>query len=573
MSIARLSRESKRQLGQFLTPRAIVADIVKRLNVSEKHTVLEPSFGEGVFIFEVVSSLAQRLTREQLRTWVHTNLYGCEIDHRAYMAFASKWEQLQLGELPRNIECCDFFRWLPFGYDRTNAIDWRRYFASHLECFDLILGNPPFGGSIDPLIQDELDSIFGFRNGMKIKKETYAFFIVKSVDLLKPCGRLCFICSDTILTIATMKGLRNLLHNTCDVQVSSLPKGFEDTTQDMVLITLTKQERRPSHISVFGQSTQIADIETTGNLSWRVNGEFARYFTGKTLGEKMVATSGMTVGKNDLFLRKISEGQIHEPYEFSFSHEPITLEREIAKARLGKISLAKREKILEQEQRGDTQKVVQWTLRDTPKVISIPNQDYRYYNKAARQIVYCAPQWVIFWRDNGGYVYTYKKTGNWYLRGVGGKPYFGREGFTWALIAPHFRTRYLPAGYILDSGAPCAFLRDGVEYDELFFIMGWTLTDLCNKILKGVINHTRNIQSKDFERLPYPIWVSSHDKENATQHMRQILDAALHGSRFDFDSPEITKLNEFYEYRESHLFTPPKPVIHQHQPVQLPLSI
>ena len=81
--------------------------------------------------------------------------------------------------------------------------------------FDLILGNPPFGGSINAEIQDELDAVLGFRNGKKIKKETYAFFLVKSVDLLKPGGHVVFICSDTILTIATMTGLRSWLQANC----------------------------------------------------------------------------------------------------------------------------------------------------------------------------------------------------------------------------------------------------------------------------------------------------------------------------------------------------------------------
>ena len=114
-------------------------------------------------------------------------------------------------------------------------------------------------------------------------------------------------------------------------------------------------------------------------------------------------------------------------------------------------------------------------------------------------------------------MYTFKKTGNWYLHGVGGMKYFGREGITWALIAQRLCMRYLPAGYILDSGAPCAFLRPGVEHDELFFILGWSLTDLCNTILKEVLNHTRNIQSKDFERLPYPVWVSA--ARNVTRYL------------------------------------------------------
>ena len=83
----------------------------------------------------------------------------------------------------------------------------------------------------------------------------------------------------------------------------------------------------------------------------------------------------------------------------------------------------------------------------------------------------------------------------------------------------------------------------------MLYIMGWTLTDACTRILKGVINHTRNIQSKDFERLPYPIWLSVDRRQAAIQHVRHILDAAIHGKRFDFDSPEIKRLDDLFEYR------------------------
>ena len=139
--------------------------------------------------------------------------------------------------------------------------------------------------------------------------------------------------------------------------------------------------------------------------------------------------------------------------------------------------------------------------------------------------------------------------GKWYLHGVGGKPYFGKEGLTWSLIASRMRTRWLPPGYILDSGAPCAFLRPGVEHDELFFIMGWTLTELCTRILKNVVNHTRNIQSKDFERLPYPDWTAPRAKDAAISRVKELVRAARAGERFSFDSPDVKALNEFYAYR------------------------
>ena len=84
-------------------------------------------------------------------------------------------------------------------------------------------------------------------------------------------------------------------------------------------------------------------------------------------------------------------------------------------------------------------------------------------------------------------------------------------------------TRWLPSAYILDSGVACAFLCPSVCQDELFFIMGWALTKLCTDILKNVINHTRNIQSKDFERLPYPIWVFSETKRQLIQVVKNLI--------------------------------------------------
>ncbi len=173
-----------------------------------------------------------------------------------------------------------------------------------------------------------MDDILGIRNGRKIKKETYAFFLVKAVDLLKPGGRVVFICSDTILTIPTMTGLRSWLQATCDVEVSKVPGAFIDTDQDMLLLTLTKQPTSPTKVTVLGADLATADIQSTPNMSSRINGDLAKYFTGATVGDKMVATSGMTIGNNDLFLRPIVDGRIREPYAFAFGERAITLEGE-----------------------------------------------------------------------------------------------------------------------------------------------------------------------------------------------------------------------------------------------------
>ena len=406
MSIARLARERKRQLGQYLTPESTAAAIVGSLRISPNARILESSFGGGAFVFAVLDSLRSSIPRDDLLTWCNTHLYGCEIDNAAYDMFREAWQSRGLGEVPASLEHGDFFTWLPPGCERTAAINRRRYFASRLEYFDLVIGNPPFGGSINPTIQDELDAIFGMRNGRKIKKETYAFFLVKSIDLLKPGGQLVFVCSDTILTIATMTGLRSWLQNTCAVQITEVPGTFADTNQAMILLTLTKQAVTPRHITIFGARRSLAEIETTPNISWRVNEDLAKYFTGMTVGDKMVATSGMTIGNNELFLRPINEQRIEEPYEFSFADRRITTAREISRARLGKLSPRRLRAVQELEARGATEKVISWTPRTAPSTIALPHEDYRFYNKASSRILYSDPTWAIFWRDDGKYGFS-----------------------------------------------------------------------------------------------------------------------------------------------------------------------
>jgi hypothetical protein len=230
----------------------------------------------------------------------------------------------------------------------------------------------------------------------------------------------------------------------------------------------------------------------------------------------------------------------------------------LQKARLGKLPANAIEQLRTSERQGLCRKGVEIRERKSPEKVSLPNPDYRPYNKAVNKIVYAAPTHVIYWKDDGDAVITYKKTGNWYLRGVGGRNYFFREGITWQLIASRMHMRYLPEGYVLDSGAPCAFTREGVQSDELYFALGWTLTKECNRILKEVINHTKNIQSKDFERLPYPFWASEHDKNQVIRLMKQLIMRARGGEHFDGDNPEIKQLEVLFAFRDRTFVSPIK---------------
>ena len=527
MSQTKTLRDRKRQLGQFLTPPQMARRLVGSLAFTRDDTVLEPSFGDGSFILPLIEKflpLYEGPLPGRLDLVLSRNVYGVELDPalhaRCLDAIGRRW-----GYCPtrHNLLCADFFQ--------TD-------FLCH---FDAVIGNPPFGGTIAPELQDKLDREFGWRNGLKIKKETYSFFIVKCLDLLKPGGRLRFICSNTFLTINTMQGLRRLLLDTGAPEVTRLDVFSKETKYAMVVLDFVKTGPAPT-FTLDGRAVSREQIALTGNHSWQITDDYAPYFAGPKLGDFLLATSGMTIGANDLFVRPIVGGKVTETHSFEFACDPIVLEDEAKRARLGFLSPAKRAEIARRVCRGETRRTVRVLPRAEPLEIMLPHFDYRPYNKALNALVYAPPSHAVYWKDEGDAVLTFKKTGNWYLRGVGGAKHFGREGLTWQLISQTLNARYLPPGYILDSGAPCAFLREGVAGDELYFILGWTFSDLCHRLLKDVINHTKNIQGKDFERLPYPFWVPAETKRAVTERVKGMVREAQAGRVFRRGNAEAAEV-------------------------------
>ena len=532
MSQTKTLRDKKRQLGQFLTPPATAERLAAGLPLTRDDTVLEPSFGDGAFLLPLIEQflpLYSGPVSARLDQILTRNMYGTEIDPDLYAQCLKKIRS-RWGYCPpiHNFVCADFFR------------------TEFLVQFDYVLGNPPFGGTIAPALQDKLDKEFGWRNGLKIKKETYSFFIVKCLDLLKPNGHLRFICSDTFLTINTMQGLRRLLLDSGSPEVTRLSAFSQETKYAMVVLDFAKTGPAPALV-LDGKAVPREQIALTGNHSWLITDQYAPYFAGPKLGDFVVATSGMTIGSNHLFVRPIVDGRISEPFEFTFADELVTLEAEVRRARLGFLSPQKRAQMIDKVCRGETRCTVRILERPEPLSITLPHPDYRPYNKAGSAIVYAPPTHAIYWKDDGDAVRTFKKNGNWYLNGVGGRNFFGREGLTWQLISQTLNARYLPPGYILDSGAPGAFLREGIAADELYFILGWTFSPLCLALLKDVINHTKNIQGKDFERLPYPFWVSPEAKQRIIERVKALIREAQAGRVFRRTDAEVLEVGEMFK--------------------------
>ena len=528
MAEIKTERSKKKQFGQFMTPIDMCVDIVGKISFDVNDRVLEPSFGCGNFIISIIDCflpLYEGDIETKLEIILNNNIWGVEMDVDMYESCLQSIKD-KYGFLPEkhNLFLSDYLMW-----DNNTT-------------FTKVIGNPPFGGTISVENQDFLDRKYGNRNGSKIKKETYSFFMVKSIESLSEFGELIFITSDTFLTIKTMTGLRKFLFNSGFNIINKVNYFSEETNYPMTILTHKKSIKK-DFIKMDEIEIMESNMNLTSNFSWYMEEKYSKYFVGPKLDSYITASSGMTIGNNELFLREINEnGEIVENYSFEFFDDPITLENEISKARNNKLSNSKIEEIKKIESNGTTKRNIRILKLDEPKTIKIPNDDYCYYNKSSKEILYSKPKTVVYWKNDGEAVYTYKKNGNWYLHGVGGKPFFKKEGFTWQLISSSIKARYLPSGYILDSGAPVAILNNGIEKNELLFIIGWLLTNTCNNLLKSVINHTKNIQSKDIEKLPYPFWVDEDSKIKVIDLVKSNINLKKNTGNIDI------KFNENLEY-------------------------
>lgn len=506
MAVSRENREYKKKMGQFMTPFDLAKEYIKRRNYTLSDLVLEPSFGSGSFIFAIIDRFIELFNPSDISLFVkdllEKNIYGVEMDSELYnktISDISNKYSIDIDHINHNLYNSDFF-------DVT-------FFATH---FDYIEGNPPFGGSFEESKGIALDKIFGKYNNIKIKKETYSFFTHRCHNLLKSNGELGFICSDSFMTIPTMKGIRKLLSDN-ETNIEHISHFSDETEYPIVYFNLIKNKK--SKLSIDGNPISNSLINLTDTLSFSIDKSYEKYFSRDTLSKYITCSSGMTVGKNELFLKQVSNGKILETISYEFIEEEKTMDKEASRARFGKVS-NKNINLVNSKQ---TEKILKTTYLDSPIYIELNNKDYKPYNKASSKKYYDEPSTYIYWKNNGEAVYTFKKTGPWYLHGVGGKKFFNKEGLTWRLISNDIRCRYLPKGYILDSGSPVGVLNEKIEKDELYFIIGWLNTSLANNILKTVINHTRNIQSKDIERLPYPFWVSDTVKQDVIARVKYII--------------------------------------------------
>ena len=199
--------------GGYYTPFAIAQFIVRNIG-HEGCSFLEPSCGDGIFITAINSALKK-----------------CTIDAIELDGEEAQKAEKHLNKLQSVFNC--------------NFLDWYHDNRSKKQ-YDVVVGNPPFIryqflASGD---QKKAADIFITHN-MKFTKHTNAWvpFIVASIDMLKPGGKIGMVIPSEIFNVLHSGALRKLLADSCSSISIIDPEDiwFEGTLQGAVILFAEKK--------------------------------------------------------------------------------------------------------------------------------------------------------------------------------------------------------------------------------------------------------------------------------------------------------------------------------------------
>lgn len=255
--------ESAQKLrGGYYTPLEVAAFLAQWVLEARPRRILEPACGDGVF----VEALA-RLGPAAVETVV-----GFEINpHEAKKARARR-----LPGAAVKITTRDFLGW---------------FLAQSMPApeFDAVLGNPPFirYQYLDGRTQARAEEIF-HNYGLAFTKHTNAWvpFVVASLALLRPGGRLAMVVPAELLHVLHARSLRQFLVAQCAQILVLDPEDiwFEGTLQGVVLLLAEKrrsEDQRPARVA-------IVPVKGRGVLAKGAGAQFRRadFFPASALNGK-----------------------------------------------------------------------------------------------------------------------------------------------------------------------------------------------------------------------------------------------------------------------------------------------
>lgn len=478
-----MEKIEQKKLGAFYTPEHTVEYMVEKMSCfNNESRLLEPSGGDGAFVSLILKN--KFLQPEQITVW------DINLGVKDYI------EKLGI----KNIII----------KDTLLSTDFANNSLFECEQFSHVIGNPPYLNKQSDYIKKNKHSL-----GRIFKEiganDTYAMFLYLCCRLLKNNGELCFLISNTYLTLGIYKKLRKfLLKNYTINEITLCPKKlFKDNgvIVNTSVIYLTNKKVDDEHVIIFNDCRENEINDYNGKKYQTKQKNILSYpdyvfdFNGgaKLLGKinefkKMVeyleGGLGMHTTDNNKFLSIINYNGTKYAKNNSVNTEVL--------------------------------------------VNDIDGKKWKFYHKKGGNNKYYLPaEYAIRWDRES--ITNYKMPSRFDIN-------VNREGFIVSGICSNLTARLSTISALWESNkAMCFFPKDPQKYPPEFFI-GVLNSDIYNKMIK-LLNHTNSIQIRDIKKMPMPdfeeqdVKIISEISKNIIKNLKNNLDYD-----FKYDQNRIDKI-------------------------------
>ncbi|MGQ4876315.1 MAG: N-6 DNA methylase [Promethearchaeia archaeon] len=276
-----ISREIRKNLGEFYTPHGIVNYILSNvgynpLNDISRKKVIDLSCGSGSFLIQVVNHLVTHMLykknvnsinnlslRNALKIMeiVQENIYGIDINPLACIFCNLNLIYSTYKIIKKIHNSGQKFDYLGFKIFREDTLK-----TEFREKFDFIIGNPPYLFIRDiPLKQRNLIE------SLKLNTNTgqydyYQIFLEFGIELLNENGMLGYIVPDSILVLSNRKRIRKYIIENANIKkICLVNEAFKKSSVSNVILILQKVLNENARIS------NVIQIELLENNPLKIN--------------------------------------------------------------------------------------------------------------------------------------------------------------------------------------------------------------------------------------------------------------------------------------------------------------
>ncbi len=453
--------------GEVFTPAETVKFMVGKLSELEGKRILEPGAGEGIFIKELLRKGAKP---EQI-TAFDTN-----------PSFEKIYKELGINYRISDFLICE------------NPIELH-------ELFDCVIGNPPYLSRHSTYIQSYKKPLLQRFRELGAY-DTYSLFIYHSLRFLKEGGVLCFIVSDSFLTIEYHRKLRqSLLENYKLQEIILAPRNLfsKQGVNNSPCIIVVEKKRPDEHPQV----TFVARLKSEQEYHSppKIRQLPQRYFL-KIKGYPISANINEFVVK--LFstlpsINEVMEGQIglhtHNNRKFVAAIQGTKLADRFVK---------------------EGRTVI-------PRHFLSENGKWRpYLKKGGEERYYREIEEAIDWSPEAITQYDIPQKGDLFLR----------EGIVISGVSRKLAARYMPEGCLWDSNKAIGFVAKNSKI-SIWYLLGLLNSKLYNFLAKGILNNTNCLQIDDIRRLPFK-YPSFKAKSSIEVLVKQIIENLKKNPGYDY---------------------------------------